>query len=109
MQYASPATVSRAGMVYVDPKNLGFEPFMDKWIRSRIPEEQEFLTSMFEKYVQAAVNLIIEGWAGMQQVTPLQMIIPQTALNMVNETTLICISLIYFHYCQTIILHLFFV
>lgn len=85
LQYASPATVSRAGMVYVDPKNLGFEPFMDKWIRSRIPAEQEFLKSMFEKYVQAAVNLIIDGWAGMQQVTPLQMVIPQTALNMVSE------------------------
>lgn len=32
LQYASPATVSRAGMVYVDPKNLGYVPYWQRWL-----------------------------------------------------------------------------
>lgn len=31
LQYASPATVSRCGMVYVDPKNLKYQPYWKKW------------------------------------------------------------------------------
>lgn len=30
LNYASPATVSRAGMVFVDPKNLGYQPYWDR-------------------------------------------------------------------------------
>lgn len=35
LQFASPATVSRAGMVYVDPKNLGYEPYWKRWLGHR--------------------------------------------------------------------------
>ncbi|XP_012151823.2 dynein heavy chain at 89D [Megachile rotundata] len=85
LQYASPATVSRAGMVYVDPKNLGYQPYMDKWIRSKNESDVEFLTGMCEKYVHGSISLIIEGMLGLQAVTPLKMIIPQTGLNMVIQ------------------------
>ncbi|CAK9806047.1 Dynein axonemal heavy chain 10 [Anthophora plagiata] len=85
LQYASPATVSRAGMVYVDPKNLGYQPYMDKWIRSKEEADQETLTGYFEKYVHGAISLIIDGMLGLQQVKPLKMIIPQTGLNMVVQ------------------------
>lgn len=40
LQYASPATISRCGMVYVDNRNLGYEPFIWKWLNSRKEEEQ---------------------------------------------------------------------
>lgn len=33
LQYASPATISRCGMVFVDPKNLGYAPFFERWVR----------------------------------------------------------------------------
>lgn len=36
LNYASPATVSRAGMVFVDPKNLGYQPYWDKYVRFKI-------------------------------------------------------------------------
>lgn len=32
LSYASPATISRCGMVYVDPKNLGYSPYFEKWM-----------------------------------------------------------------------------
>uniref|UniRef100_A0A8C9FK68 Dynein heavy chain hydrolytic ATP-binding dynein motor region domain-containing protein n=1 Tax=Pavo cristatus TaxID=9049 RepID=A0A8C9FK68_PAVCR len=35
LQYASPATVSRCGMVFVDPKNLKYKPYWQKWTQGR--------------------------------------------------------------------------
>ena len=32
LQYASPATISRCGMVYVDAKNLSYEHYFHKWV-----------------------------------------------------------------------------
>ena len=38
LQYASPATVSRCGMVFVDPKNLRYTPYWMKWVTGRPPK-----------------------------------------------------------------------
>lgn len=84
LQYASPATVSRAGMVYVDPKNLGYQPYMDKWMRIKSKVDQDFLRGMCEKYVHGSIKLITEGTFGLQAIEPLRLIIPQTELNMVT-------------------------
>ncbi len=35
LQYASPATVSRCGMVFVDSRNLGYMPYVNTWLASR--------------------------------------------------------------------------
>lgn len=43
LAYASPATVSRAGMVYVDPKNLGYNPYWARWLKQRPENEWEIL------------------------------------------------------------------
>ncbi|XP_020287480.1 dynein heavy chain 10, axonemal isoform X2 [Pseudomyrmex gracilis] len=85
LQYASPATISRAGMVYVDPKNLGYQPYMDKWIQVKSKADHEFLRGMCQKYVHGSLRLIIEGTFGLQAMEPLRMIIPQTSLNMVTQ------------------------
>ncbi|KAB0803715.1 hypothetical protein PPYR_00685 [Photinus pyralis] len=86
LAYASPATVSRAGMVYVDPKNLGYEPFWDKWVKSRTYQpEFDVFQKCFENYIPSTLAYVISGVLGTQQVSPLKTVIPQTGLNMITQ------------------------
>jgi len=62
LAHASPATVSRCGMVYVDPKTLGFQPICTSWVKKQRSELlQNILSRMFEKYVGALVEFCLEG------------------------------------------------
>lgn len=85
LAYASPATVSRAGMVYVDPKNLGYEPYWLRWLAARPEVEVEFLSQLYDRFVTPGIAFIIEGLDGNHQGTPLQTVIYQTDLNMVRQ------------------------
>lgn len=92
LQYASPATVSRCGMVFVDPKNLGYEPYWTKWVNRRLAEnddkhEAELLNKLFRKYVPHCINLICEGIIENKYVEKLKTIVPLTNLNMVAQLT----------------------
>lgn len=49
LEEASPATVSRVGMVYLEPKNLGWEVLMRTWIRTRLPSDYESKASFIEE------------------------------------------------------------
>ena len=85
LQYASPATVSRAGMVYVDAKNLGYKPYWDRWLKSRTGlEERAQLEELFVRYVDPQIKYIFEGQMGLTSAVPLETVVPQTELNMVR-------------------------
>uniref|UniRef100_A0A8D2N9M5 Dynein-1, subspecies f n=1 Tax=Zonotrichia albicollis TaxID=44394 RepID=A0A8D2N9M5_ZONAL len=86
LQYASPATVSRCGMVFVDPKNLRYEPYWQKWVKKRENEKVE-LDNLFQKYVPYLIDMIIEGIVNGKQERKLKTIIPQTDLNMIVQLT----------------------
>jgi dynein heavy chain, axonemal len=45
---ASPATVSRCGMVYLEPSILGIKPFTECWIR-KLPENIFIYRDQFNK------------------------------------------------------------
>uniref|UniRef100_A0A1A9ZFQ2 AAA+ ATPase domain-containing protein n=1 Tax=Glossina pallidipes TaxID=7398 RepID=A0A1A9ZFQ2_GLOPL len=85
LNYASPATVSRAGMVFVDPKNLRYSPYWQRWVFSRPEAQRELLQEMFEKIIMQGIGFIHEGLDGTSQGNPLKTVIYQTELNMVTQ------------------------
>ncbi|XP_033947329.1 dynein axonemal heavy chain 10 [Pseudochaenichthys georgianus] len=90
LQYASPATVSRCGMVFVDPKNLRYTPYWQRWVIDRTDEEQKVLNQLFEKYVHSSIEMIVEGIVNGKQGQKLKNVVPQTDLNMVTQ---LCLTL----------------
>ena len=62
---ASPATVSRCGMVYLEPSILGLQPFVNCWLKNiprAMDDEREKLLHLFDKFLQVCVfyfNLLV--------------------------------------------------
>ena len=59
---ASPATVSRCGMVYIDSDELGWMPYVKTWIikfKEKFGElYTEYLLALFEKYVDDGLSFV---------------------------------------------------
>ncbi|KAM6297937.1 dynein axonemal heavy chain 10 [Aegotheles albertisi] len=95
LQYASPATVSRCGMVFVDPKNLKYEPYWQKWMQERENEQERVeLNRLFQKYVPYLIDMIVEGIVDGKPGRRLKTIVPQTDLNMVVQLTVMLEALV---------------
>lgn len=112
LQYASPATISRCGMVYVDPKNLGYRPYYERWVRTRdrrggdddeqggntIDETeldtetadarahlQGLLLELFDSYVPKCIDFVLEGVLEEEIVERPTQVVPVTNLSMVKQ------------------------
>lgn len=95
LQYASPATISRCGMVWVDPKSLGYLPFYERWVRLRCGDgrqiledrqsEADLLFALFTKYVKQAIDYVLSGLIDGRQVEKLRQVIPIPNLDMVKQ------------------------
>ena len=96
LQYASPATISRCGMVWVDPKNLGYRPLYERWVRLRfgdgvtVPEgaatdAQEYYMRLFDRYVPACVDYVLNGVIEGEAQEKLAQVIPITSIDMVKQ------------------------
>uniref|UniRef100_A0A8C5F0M4 Dynein axonemal heavy chain 11 n=1 Tax=Gopherus evgoodei TaxID=1825980 RepID=A0A8C5F0M4_9SAUR len=57
LKTATPATVSRAGILYVNPQDLGWNPYVASWIETRSHQsEKANLTILFDKYVPPCLD-----------------------------------------------------
>ena len=106
LQYASPATISRCGMVYVDPKDLGCKPYYYRWVRqltkfhdnannqdkdaSSKSEQVNILTSLGEKYIQPCLDFIFLGIDSYEDGQPTEngkctLVLPLCELNLIKQ------------------------
>ena len=65
LRNASPATVSRSGIVYVSDVDLDWKPVTDAWIAKQAPASQALLTALFRRHVgQVKQDRLLEEAAG---------------------------------------------
>ena len=79
LKYASPATVSRCGMVYVDSENLGPDPVWNRWLNTRLSDrlsEKEQLDALYERYIKVLLKLIYHGVTETGRRPRMKMIVP---------------------------------
>lgn len=59
LRSATPATVSRAGILYLNPTDLGWNPYVASWIDTRDSStEKAALLVLFEKYVPICLEAL---------------------------------------------------
>lgn len=65
-------------MVYVDPKDIGWKPFLWRWLHSRENEvEREVLQGLCDVYLDKCIDYVCEGIldrATMEMVEPLRQV-----------------------------------
>ncbi|CAH8298113.1 unnamed protein product, partial [Schistosoma turkestanicum] len=72
LEAASPATVSRCGMIYLEPASLGWRPLLRSWM-NKLPSyiqqlHKNIWIDMFERFVDAGIALIRKG--GVKELSP---------------------------------------
>ncbi|CAN0161161.1 unnamed protein product [Scytosiphon promiscuus] len=72
LKNATPATVSRAGILFINETDIGWKPFVESWAATREDaNERQVLPSLFEKYVEATRTIVRKGF---KEVTPLRVL-----------------------------------
>lgn len=72
LKNATPATVSRAGILYINEVDVGWRPLVETWVQSReSATEKNNLPSLFDRYIEALVEMTRRGY---KEVTSIRLI-----------------------------------
>ncbi|CAM9279490.1 unnamed protein product [Choristocarpus tenellus] len=72
LKNATPATVSRAGILFINETDIGWKPFVDSWAQTREDaNERQALPPLFDKYIEATSTIVRKGF---KEVTPLRVL-----------------------------------
>lgn len=92
LQYASPATVSRCGMVWVDQKDLGYDLFYERYVHMRFKGGvgthdslmtcAEFFFDLFHIYAKPCVDHVLHGKSPETTEKRLVQVLPVSAMEM---------------------------
>ena len=63
LEQASPATVSRCGMIYLEPHQMGWKPFKDSYMQHELPknltqEQRDMVNDLFDWLIQPCLDYI---------------------------------------------------
>jgi dynein heavy chain len=90
LEYASPATVSRCGMVWVDPQNLRYWPFLNSWLQLHSEKEDvPVLTNLFKKYCEPVINFLLLGIDNGAYSPKPKTVCSMTELNVIKQLTVL--------------------
>ena len=72
LRTATPATVSRAGILYINPGDLGWNPYVTSWVETReSSSEKANLTILFDKYIPQLQDAIAKKFKKITPIPPI--------------------------------------
>jgi dynein heavy chain len=75
LKYATPATVSRAGILFINASDVGWNPFVTSWIDKREAQaEKANLIILFDKYVPMCLDTLRTRFKKITPVTDFSMV-----------------------------------
>ncbi|KAJ8290699.1 hypothetical protein GJAV_G00016460 [Gymnothorax javanicus] len=75
LRAATPATVSRAGILYVNPQDLGWNPYVASWIDTRPHQsERANLTILFDKYIPPCLEQLRSSFKTITPIPEISMV-----------------------------------